>query len=99
MGARRLKWRTHMAITRAVCSKLGIQVAKEIANASVLPDKDPDYVYRVRWGKKRARVRRGRVSHHGREALDLAFNYLKKARKAYMFCCFFKVFSSRGSSL
>lgn len=79
-----MKWRTHMAITRAVCSRLGIQAAKEIADASVLPDKDPDYVYKFRWGKKRARVHRGRVAHHGREVLDLAFNYLKKARKAYM---------------
>jgi len=35
-------------------------------------------------GKKRAKIRRGRVAHHGHEALDLAFNYLKKARKAYM---------------
>ncbi|AIG98422.1 hypothetical protein AFULGI_00016630 [Archaeoglobus fulgidus DSM 8774] len=74
-----MKWRTHKAITRTVCSKLGIQ-AEEIANASVLPDKEPDYIYRA----GRRRVYRVRAPHHGREALDLAFNYLKRARKAYL---------------
>lgn len=41
-----------MAITRAVCSRLDIQATKEIADTSVLPDKNPDYVYRVRWGEE-----------------------------------------------
>lgn len=79
-----MKWRTHKAITRATCSKLDIQDAKEIADASILPDKEPDYVYQVRGKRRRMRVYRVRVAHHGSEALNLAFEYLKKARKAYM---------------
>lgn len=40
-----MNWKTHKAITRAVCSKFDIRVAEDIANASILPDKEPDYRY------------------------------------------------------
>ena len=71
-----MKWETHKAITRTVCHKLGIKSAAEkIANASILPDKYPDFIY-----SKKKRVK---VTHHDRKALELAFEYLKKARKAY----------------
>jgi len=71
-----MKWETHKAITRTVCHKLGIKSAEKIANASILPDKYPDFIY-----SKKKRVK---VTHHDREALELAFEYLKKARKAYI---------------
>jgi len=68
-----MKRETHVAITRKVCSNFCTQdQTEEIANASVLPDSEPDY------------IRGSRVSHHGREAIDMAFDYLKSARKAYL---------------
>lgn len=56
-----MKWITHKVITRAVCSELGIQNADEIVEASILPDRHPDFVYRS--GRKR--VYRVRAPHHG----------------------------------
>lgn len=68
-----MKRETHIAITRKVCSNFCTQdQTEEIANASVLPDSEPDY------------IRGSRVRHHGREAIDMAFDYLKSARKAYL---------------
>lgn len=75
-----MKWETHRRITRAVCSGFGLSSSAEIVEACILPDKQPDYTYRA--GKRR--VYRVRVSHHGDEAANLAFDYLKKARKAYL---------------
>lgn len=75
-----MKWKTHRQITRMVCSRFSTH-QEEIAEASTLPDKEPDYVYRAGY---RGRVYRTRVAHHGREAMDMAFSYLKKARKAYL---------------
>ncbi|HIP57916.1 MAG TPA: hypothetical protein EYH00_01235 [Archaeoglobus profundus] len=71
-----MKWETHKAITRAVCYKLGIRSAEKIVNASILPDRSPDFIY--------VKKKKVKVVHHDRKALELAFEYLKKARKAYM---------------
>jgi len=75
-----LKWSDHKRITYAICRYYGLAEADLIADASILPDKDPDYYYVYRKGK----VRRRRVRHHDSMAIRIAFNYLKQARKAYL---------------
>lgn len=45
-----MKWRTHREITRAVSSRFSDQ-AERIAEASTLPDREPDYVYRAGYGE------------------------------------------------
>lgn len=75
-----MRWNTHRRITLEVCRYYGLQNAREIAEASILPDKQPDYY----WVYRRRRARRRRVPHHDAYAVDFAFKYLKEARKAYL---------------
>jgi|Deesub1362B_J571_1020462.scaffolds.fasta_scaffold00567_2 hypothetical protein len=72
-----MKWRDHRRITLEVCKFYGLDNAKEIADASILPDKDPDYY----WSYGRRRAYRRHVPHHDHMAIDMAFKYLKEARK------------------
>jgi len=77
-----MKWRDHKRISYYVCKRVGLsdEVAKKVAEASILPDKEPDYVL-VR-GKKR--TYRKRVAHHSVEGVKVGFKYLKKARSFYV---------------
>lgn len=72
-----MKWRDHRRITLEVCKYYGLENAEEVAEASILPDKDPDYY----WAYGRKRAYRRRVPHHDSMAVDMAFKYLKEARK------------------
>jgi len=55
----------------------GLKNAREIAEASILSDRDPDHY----WVCGRRRIYQKRVPHHDAMAVDWAFRYLKKARK------------------
>lgn len=74
-----MRWRDHIRITHEVCKYYGLQNAREIAEASILPDKDPDYY----WDFGRSSSYQKRVPHHDAMAVDWAFKYLKKARKCW----------------
>ncbi len=73
-----MKWQDHRRITEIVCRVLDVptNITSKLLETVILPDKQPDYIYYYRKGK----VRRKRVSHHDRQALDVAWMYLKKAR-------------------
>ena len=73
-----MRWRDHIRITREVCKYYGLQNATEVAEASILPDRDPDYYWTYDGG-----WRQKRVPHHDEKAVEWAFRYLKKARKSW----------------
>jgi len=75
-----MKWKDHRRITLEICRFFGLDNASDIAEASVLPDKEPDYY----WTSGRRRVYRKRVPHHEKIAVETAFKYLKEARKRYL---------------
>ena len=52
--------------------KLNLDYADEIVEASILPDKEPDYVLGVK------------VPHHERSALNMAVKHLRTARKYFL---------------
>jgi len=72
-----MKWKDHKRITLEVCRFYGLENAREVAEASILPDKYPDYY----WTYGRKRAYRRRVPHHDVMAVDMAFKYLKEARR------------------
>jgi len=72
-----VKWKDHKRITFKVCEHFGLDNAHEIADASLLPDTDPDYV----WDYSKKRIYKRRIPHHEKEAIKMAFNHLKRARK------------------
>jgi len=74
-----MRWRDHIRITREVCEYYGLQNAIEVAEASILPDKDPDYY----WDYGRRSLYQRRVPHHDEKAVEWAFKYLKMARKSW----------------
>ncbi|MEM0302171.1 MAG: hypothetical protein QXI54_03250 [Archaeoglobaceae archaeon] len=75
-----MKWKDHIRITSEICRHFMLKNCREIAQASILPDKDPDYY----WASGRRRVYRRRVPHHDVMAIDYALEHLKRARKQYM---------------
>ncbi|MFA4798656.1 hypothetical protein [Pyrococcus kukulkanii] len=72
-----LKWSVHGKITRLLTIKYGVpkNIADEIVEGSILPDKQPEYYYS---GRKRYRV-----AHHSKMGLDRGISHLKTARKLY----------------
>lgn len=70
-----MKWRDHARITAGVCRHFGLENCREIAQASVLPDKDPDYY----WASGRRRV-----PHHEQLAIEYAFKHLERARRLFL---------------
>ncbi|QLH74769.1 MAG: hypothetical protein HPY73_04460 [Methanomassiliicoccales archaeon] len=73
-----MKWKSHAAITRAVCKELGVPEHYEemIVDGAVEPDRNPVLV-------GRSTTKRLRVAHHGRS--DRATTVLLwKARAAYL---------------
>lgn len=86
-GVLDLKWADHKRITKDVSLVCGLPelLAKQIAEASVLPDKDPDYeikAYVTGRRKRRIRTRKVRVKHHSQKAKEKAWNYLYQSRRA-----------------
>ncbi|ADC65643.1 hypothetical protein Ferp_1492 [Ferroglobus placidus DSM 10642] len=75
-----MKWSEHRRVTAEICKRFGLENCLEVTRASILPDVEPDY-YWV-YGKRRAYRRR--VPHHDAMAVNYAFNYLKRARKAFL---------------
>lgn len=75
-----MKWRDHVRITAEICRHFKLENCREIAQASILPDKDPDYY----WASGRRRIYRRRVPHHEIMAIDFAFEHLKRARRQYL---------------
>ncbi|MCS7144910.1 MAG: hypothetical protein NZ879_07820 [Archaeoglobaceae archaeon] len=75
-----MKWKDHVRITAEICKHFKLKNCREIAQASVLPDKDPDHYWA--FGRRRAYLKR--VPHHELIAVDYALLHLKKARKLYM---------------
>lgn len=72
--------RNHYRITLAVCKFYGLSNAHEIAKASTVLDKEPDYYMVYRKGRIRKRVLR----HHNDMAIKYAFKHLMNARKRYL---------------
>ncbi|AIY89250.1 hypothetical protein [Geoglobus acetivorans] len=72
-----MKWADHRRITLEICRFYELPEPMEIAEMSVLPDREPDYY--LYYGRKR--IYRRRVPHHEAMAIETAFNYLKQARK------------------
>jgi len=75
-----MKWADHRRITLEISRFYGIPESKGIAEASILPDREPDYY--LHYGRKR--IYRRRVPHHETIAVETAFNYLKQARKRFI---------------
>lgn len=75
-----MKWETHRRITREVARGCGIGMENELAEASILPDKDPEYELRVGRG---GRVYEARVRHHG-ASKGLIMRHVWRARNAYL---------------
>jgi len=77
-----VKWDDHRRITTYVCKLFNFdeETTRKISEASILPDKEPDYVI----VRRKKRTYRKRVSHHSEEGLEMGLKYLKIARKEFV---------------
>ncbi|MCS7144280.1 MAG: hypothetical protein NZ879_04595 [Archaeoglobaceae archaeon] len=76
-----MKWKDHVKITAEICGHFGLKNCREIAQASVLPDKDPDHYWAF---GRRGRAYLRRVPHHELIAIGYALLHLKRARRLYL---------------
>lgn len=81
-----MKWESHKKITGIAAKIIGLssKAVKLLTDASILPDKDPDYeVRRVKRGNKTVE-KKYRLRHHDNpRTKKLIFKYAREARKKY----------------
>ena len=92
-----MKWRTHIAIARAISRSLNLpkDLEKALSQGSIEPDKHPDKVLRV---GRRGRVYSASAPHHNPE-LGVIMKHVWNARLAYLRGDDFQAMISLGRAL
>ncbi|MEM3511640.1 MAG: hypothetical protein QXW47_09880 [Candidatus Jordarchaeales archaeon] len=92
-----MKWRTHMAIARAIADALGLdkKARNALSAGSIDPDRHPDMAVRV---GRRGKVYVARASHHD-PSLRLIMKHVWRARKSYLKGEYIEALRSLGRAL
>jgi hypothetical protein len=96
-GVLRLKWKSHIAIAKAIADSMGFpkDLEREFSQGSIEPDKRPDKVVGV---SGRGRVYVARAPHH-RPSLSVVMKHIWNARRSYLNNDYLESVKSLGRAL